>query len=358
MKYDTKIQGIKAEVKDNILVIDSKQPLKTLSSAIYNGGLREANAILNIQVPEGLGSDANDVHWSPDDFLNQQVEQLNLPKDKTIALMTAAKMQNLAVCSEMCGGTAVTVFATAGKTVAVTAGEPTASRGGDLKKLGTINVILLVDGNLSDACMVETVKTMTEAKTVALRELDLRSQFSGDLATGTLTDSVAVGCTKRGEVIQFAGTFTLLGELIGKCVRMAVKSAMYKQEKLAPDRPLSDRLKERGYSTEFILSLAEDPKPISGTAAFARMQARVEMFLSDPKVAELVMAGLRLDEDASKHLFPSEKTVKLAKADFNSIIEGLLLQNYGVKPNNCQVAAGSYTKRILSAILKGAQSSG
>ena len=57
--------------------------------------------------------------------------------------------------------------------------------------------------------MVEAVKTLTEAKTVALRELDIRSQFSGDIATGTLTDSVVVGCTKKGDPIQYAGTFTI-----------------------------------------------------------------------------------------------------------------------------------------------------
>ncbi len=356
MKIEVKIQGVEAEVNDNILVIHSTQPLKVLSSAIYNGGLKEANAILNIQVPEGLGSDKNDVHWSPDDFLNQQVEKLNFPKDKTIALMTAAKMHNVAVCSEMCGGTALTVFATAGKTVAVTAGEAAASKQG--KKIGTINIIVLVDGNLTEGCMVEAIKTLTEAKTVALRELDLRSQFSGDLATGTLTDSVAVGCTKKGEVIQFAGTFTLLGELIGKCVRQAVKAAMYKQEKLTADRSLKERLCERGISTEVILSLNRDLQFPRDSAEYKHLQKQVELLLSDRKVAELVVAGLRLDDDAAKGLIPSETTGKLTRVDFTGIIEDLLLQGYETvspKENKCGVEIGSHTKHILAAILRRAQ---
>jgi adenosylcobinamide hydrolase len=356
MKVDTKIQGIEAEVNNNILVIHSKQPLKTLSSAIYNGGLREANAILNIQVPVGLGSDKNDFHLNPDEFLNQQVEKLSLPKDKTIALMTAAKMQNLAVCNEMCGETALTVLATAGKTVAVTAGEPTASKGNQLKKLGTINIIVLIDGNLTDACMVETIKTMTEAKTVALRELDLRSQFSGDIATGTLTDSVAVGCTQRGEVIQYAGTFTLLGELIGKCVRKAVKEAMYKQEKLASGRPLRERLSERGLSTGVILGL--DSTLSRDSAAYRQLEKQVELLLSDQKIAQLIIAGLRLDEDAAKGLIPSQTTNGLTRADFNGIVEDLLLQNYEPQSPNENASAvdiGLHTKRILMAVLKSAR---
>jgi adenosylcobinamide hydrolase len=353
MKIDTKIQGVEAEVNDNILVIHSTQPLKVLSSAIYNGGLKEANAILNIQVPEGLGSDKNDVHWSPDEFLNQQVEKLNSLKDKTIALMTAAKMHNLAVCTEMCAGTALTVFATAGKTVAVTAGEAAASKGG--KKIGTINIIVLVDGNLTEGCMVEAVKTLTEAKTVALRELDLRSQFSSDLATGTLTDSVVIGCTKKGEVIQFAGTFTLLGELIGKCVRQAVKAAMYKQEKLTADRPLRERLSERGIFTKDILALNRDLEFPQDSAEYKRLQNQVDLLLSDRKVAELVVAGLRLDEDATKGLIPIQTTGKLNRIEFNGLVEDLLLQGYETAPpkrNDCELEIGPHTKCILMAILR------
>ena len=134
-------------------------------------------------------------------------------------MMTAAKMKNVVVFTEKYEGVTLTVFITAGATVAVTAGEPAASKSNQLQKIGTINIIAIVDGNLTEGCMVEIIKTATEAKTVALRELDIRSRFSGDLATGTLTDSVAVGCTKKGEPIQYAGTFTILGELIGKCVR-------------------------------------------------------------------------------------------------------------------------------------------
>ncbi len=54
----------------------------------------------------------------------------------------------------------ITVFVTAGATVAVTAGEPAASKSGQVQKIGTINIIVLVDGNLTDGSMVEVVKTV------------------------------------------------------------------------------------------------------------------------------------------------------------------------------------------------------
>lgn len=218
MKLNTGIENITAEVKNQTLVIWSKNPLKILSSALLNGGLVEANGIINVQVPEGSGKDMNDMHWNgPENFLINAANQLQLSKDKVVGLMTAAKMKNVVSFTESYDDVNLAVFVTAGATVAVTAGEPAASNN-QYHKVGTINIVVVVDGNLTDGSMVEVVKTATEAKTVAIRELDIRSRFSGDLATGTLTDSVAVACTKKGAPIQYAGTFTIIGELIGKYV--------------------------------------------------------------------------------------------------------------------------------------------
>jgi adenosylcobinamide hydrolase len=340
MAINSSIKGVSAEVKGNILVIKSNPSIKVLSSAIFNGGLKIAEAVLNIQVPEGSGSDKNDIHWNPDDFLKQQIQNLNLKNETTVALMTAAKMQNLAIYREKCGDTSLMVFATAGKTVAVTAGEATASKGG--KILGTINVIVLVDANMTDASMVETIKTVTEAKTVALRELDLRSQLSGDLATGTLTDSVVVGCTKRGEFIQFAGTFTLLGELIGRCVRKAVREAMFKQENLTANRTLMERLVERGITCEVLESLIEGSKP-------KQMREQIEKVLSNKNVASLVIAGLRLDEDLQKGLFPQSTPDQMGPVEFEKLISEILLSNETKRQNPL---LGFFSQRILSVVIK------
>lgn len=170
--------------------------------------------------------------------------------------MTAAKMQNVATSSQKHDKLALTVLTTAGSNVAVTAGDPAASKPNltRVKKCGTINIIVLVDANLTEGCMVDAVKTVTEAKTVALRELDIRSRFSGEIASGTITDSVAVACTEKGDRIRYAGTATILGELIGKSVRETVKNAIHMQDKLEPNRPLAKRLQERGISLETILN--------------------------------------------------------------------------------------------------------
>ena len=361
MKLNVEIKNISAEIKNQTLVIWSKTPLKILSSALLNGGLIEANAIINVQVPEGSGSDINDMHWSgPAFFLNKIVQGLQLPNGKVVGLMTAADMKNVQVRSEKCDGTALTVFVTAGATVAVTAGEPAASKSAQLEKMGTINVIVLVDGNLTDGCMVEIIKTATEAKTVAIRELDIRSRFSGDLATGTLTDSIAVGCTKKGEPILYAGTFTVIGELIGKCVREGVKTAIYLQENISANRPLIERLADRCLSFETIMSQVSERKMSSDSPEYQHLRKQLESILSDRKIELLVIAALRLDEDLVKGLIPERTVDTISQVSFEEIIQTVLkcssvdFSEFAfnkAKPDD-ESNLGPFTKCVLQAILK------
>jgi adenosylcobinamide hydrolase len=369
MKFNVEIEHIEAEVKNNILVIWSKTPLRILSSAVLNGGLKEANGIINVQVSDSCGNDKNDEHWNAEDFLNRKVQRLQLPNDKVVGLMTAAKMQNVVVSSKKYDETTLTVFVTAGTSVAVTAGDSTASQKDSfrLETCGTINIVLLVDGNLTESCMVDALKTVTEAKTVALRELDVRSRFSGDVASGTLTDSVAVACTKRGDPIKYAGTFTMLGELIGKCVKESVKTAIYKQEKLVPDRPLAKRLAERGISSERIISLLREPQVVPENPKYQQLTKQVEQILSDRKIGSLVMASLRFDDDLGKGLIPDsrcsmdmamfEEIIQTALRDYlfeNNVISQLHFRKG--KPSN-EGSLGPFTERVFIAILNKAYSS-
>ena len=361
MKLNVEIENINAEVKNQTLVIWSKTPIKILSSALLNGGLVEANGIINVQVPEGSGSDKSDMHWSgPEDFLVKAAHELQLPKEKVVGLMTAAKMKNVVAFTEKNDGVTLTVFVTAGATVAVTAGEPAASKGSQLPKIGTINIIVIVDGNLTEGCMVEIIKTATEAKTVALRELDIRSSFSGDLATGTLTESVAVGCTKKGNSIQYAGTFTIIGELIGKCVREGVKLAIFKQENISSKRPLVERLADRRLSLETIISQVSEGKITKENPKYEQLQKQLELILSDGKIAGLVIAALRLDEDLVKGLIPEKSANSVDQVAFEEIVQATLrcvsddfLESaFNNSKSHDEAQLGPFTKCVLKAIVK------
>ncbi len=309
MKLETKIESVEAEVQGNKLVVKSKTPMKILSSAVLNGGLQEANYIVSVQVPEDAGSDIDDeVHRKADDFLKEETSKMGLPQDQVVGIMTAANMKKIEVTTEKFEDITLTTLATGGVHFAATAGDEIASkqRAFPYKKVGTINIVVLVDGNLTESCMVNAVSTITEAKAVALRELDVRSRFSGELATGTVTDSNVIACTKRGNQIKYSGIGTPIGELIGKTVREAVKKALRNQENIVSNRPLTRRLEERGITVEKMTTLFSQIHPIlrGNPEKRKKFTKELERALSDQNIAALVIMGLRLDEDANSGLIP------------------------------------------------------
>jgi iron complex transport system ATP-binding protein len=309
MKLETGIKSVEAEIQDNKLILKSKSPLKVLSSAVFNGGSRDSSCIVNFQVAEDAGSDMDDsVHKEAGDFLKDEMVKMGFSENNVVAVMTAAKMKNVEVESIKFEDLTLTAFVTAGAYFAAAPGDEVASKqtAFPFKKWGTINTILLVDGTLTQSCMVNAVVTATEAKAAALRELDVRSRFSGELATGTVTDSVVVACTNKGRLLKYAGTGTILGELIGKSVKAALKKAIYKQEQLVPNRPLTKRLSERGVTVNGLTILFSQIRPLLREDAEKRKMfvEQLEQALVDQNIAALVIAGLRLDEDAKVNLIP------------------------------------------------------
>jgi len=121
-----------------------------------------------------------------------------------------------------------------------------------------------------------------------------------------VTDSVVIACTNRGRTLKYAGTGTVLGELIGKSVKAALKKAIYKQEKLVSSRPLTKRLSERGVTVNGLTILFSQIRPSLRENPEMRKQftQELEQVLSDQNIAALVIAGLRLDEDAKVDLIP------------------------------------------------------
>lgn len=88
---------------------------------------------------------------------------------------------------------------------------------------GTINTIIVIDGQLTDAAMVNAVITATEAKAAALQSLGV--DVDGQPATGTSTDAVLIATTCRGHLYSYAGTATALGYMIGRTVYEAIMAS-------------------------------------------------------------------------------------------------------------------------------------
>ncbi len=215
---EIEIEGISAEIRESAIIIHSDVQLKALSSAVLNGGFIQSQNILNYQVP------LNYSHEDPKMDLQHVSEALGLKKP-VIGLMTGVNIKNVSIKNEISNSISTCAIITAGLTNPAAAGDyiPT-------KDFGTINIIVLIDGNLTDSALVDAVKTITEAKTLVLHDLDVRSPYSDHFATGTTSDAVVVACTGQGRFLEYSGTATQLGYLIANCVKKALRNALQKQE--------------------------------------------------------------------------------------------------------------------------------
>ncbi|OQX65095.1 MAG: hypothetical protein B5M51_01755 [Anaerolinea sp. 4484_236] len=206
------ISGIEINIDPTALIVKSQHPMQAISSGLINGGIRETRSIINLHVDKGYDSS------------DPVADFMNLVKDRGypvpfIGMMTAAYVSEASEAHFEMNGLTVAAITTAGLSNSAAAGLSLPIK----LRPGTINTILLVDGRLSSAAMINAVMTATEAKTAALHEAGKKTQ-DGYPVTGTTTDSIVVACTGRGDLLPYAGTATPIGYLIGRAVRAALKA--------------------------------------------------------------------------------------------------------------------------------------
>lgn len=173
------------------------------------------------------------VHQNCDAYMNKIFSDLNLSPAETAMLLTGADMDNLVVKKEEYLEFKVFALVTAGtKSNAQRIGVDMAGsleREGRFETLGTINVIVLTNAFLSEGAMVRGMITLTEAKVIALEDLDIRSSYDPEIrATGTGTDN-AIIVSGQGARIDYLGGHSKKGELMARAVTSAVKEAIFKQ---------------------------------------------------------------------------------------------------------------------------------
>ncbi|MFQ6011968.1 MAG: adenosylcobinamide amidohydrolase, partial [Nitrososphaerales archaeon] len=136
------IEGVSAQIRNNTLIVTSRRRMNTLSSAVLNGGFVEAKSIVNHQVPR------NWENHKPDKYLQKLGTSLKLP-EPIVGMMTSVDIRHLSASVET---TPVRIVAlvSAGVRHSVAAGEEMTIKA---TGAGTINIILLIDGNLTPSAM-------------------------------------------------------------------------------------------------------------------------------------------------------------------------------------------------------------
>ena len=206
--------GITATHDDDALIVHSDMPLHILSSAVVGGGFIETQTIINWHVAKNY--DGSDPAADLDAFARERGIDGNF-----VGMLTAVWMRKARTLTLIDGDLRVTLVVTAGVRNATAAGISAPYSLG----AGTINLILLVDGNLF-RCDGQRHQNGDRSRNGGAYERGVYTP-EGVTATGTSTDVVLIACTGRGKPLEYAGPVTPVGyRWRGRCGNASRRRSM------------------------------------------------------------------------------------------------------------------------------------
>ncbi|GII60127.1 adenosylcobinamide amidohydrolase [Sphaerisporangium krabiense] len=179
---------------------------RMISSAVLGGGIVPAEWVLNAQVVAAYA------RMDPREHLRELA-----PPGTGVGMMTAASVDRYTRAED--GG--AEAVATVGLRVPTWAASPEGVPDTELRPQrlhpapGTVNIVVALPVAMSDAALVNTVMTVTEAKTQALIE-------AGYACTGTASDAVCVAVRAEGPREPFGGPRSVWGARLARAVHHAV----------------------------------------------------------------------------------------------------------------------------------------
>lgn len=326
------------KITDKALIVTLPPHCKTLTTSVYGGGLRnDVTHFFNFDLKNEEGQcELHEKTYEKE--LIAITKELKLPIATTVGMTTAVSMKDLVMKTKTARNLQVTAFITAGiENNGGCAGDPASYYEEDHQQFfqcGTINIMLFINADVPDGILFRGAITATEGKTAAIRELQLPSCYSMDLATGSGTDGFFIvshsdSALKRTDT----GKHALLGELIGSVVRDGVKEALLRHmdTKLTNMRIMENRLKRFGLcSGGFETYLANNDIKISGKKVWEAANTQID-------IAQKTTLLAALWDNVRWGHFPKENAVKEGKQilameqsrakDFDALFYDYLIKN-------------------------------
>lgn len=221
-KVDIGVAGVSLATNNDTFWIVSETPLQVLSSSVIGGDMKETRHIMSARIPD----DPDQREFAlkrPRAFMRARAQALD-NQEPVVGLITTLDHDRLQIATHSEGEITVTALATVGLNHASTPGRHNVIYTGE-EEPGTINLVVLADARLSPAAEVRAATLATEAKTLALFEAGIKTEY-GSIATGTSMDTIIVASTRRGPFFRYSGTSTVLGDLIGKAVHDVVTAGV------------------------------------------------------------------------------------------------------------------------------------
>ena len=217
------IPGIHVAIDAEGVAVTAAAPLVAVSSALVGGGHAVVDAIFNVHVPKGF--------QCADSAAVLEAFARRRGVGRYVGLLTAAVTERAEQATARHGSITALAIATVGLSNRITAaaspparasvGSADATVSSADATAGTINTIVIVDGDAEPAALVNAAMTVTEVKTLALIEAGVKGA-EGRFATGTSTDAVVVAVTGRGARERFGGPISDLGWVVAQAARAAL----------------------------------------------------------------------------------------------------------------------------------------
>ncbi|GAA5316328.1 MAG: hypothetical protein AseanaTS_15320 [Candidatus Pelagadaptatus aseana] len=228
--------GVSLEKSDRHIYCELEQPREVFSSAILNGGFSQARGFVNLKVANQSEPGAI-CHALPSETLAKYCQQQDWPVD-CVGMMTAASMNSLRFQVVEADTVQLLLLVTTGLGNARRAGDSVAadlaqqSASAEAVQVGTINTAVISNRRFSAAALAEMMTMATEAKCAALQDAGVVSPVSGQIATGTGTDSVAIfnGLPDAGADILYCGKHTLLGQVFAQSLMALITDSISWQD--------------------------------------------------------------------------------------------------------------------------------
>jgi adenosylcobinamide amidohydrolase len=206
--------------------------------APLNGGFRTGiKTIANWTAPERKNATAQDVLSD----LSRRLRSHGCDPQATVGMITLVPQAfaGRATAADDLTDLAVSVFATVGLGNALAPGDEAEfnedveaffSKSPPALRVGTINMIAVVNRALTEPAYFELLSVLTQSKAAFMRDLAIPSSRSSRVALGTGTDCVTVcGYTHAPRTLMYAGLHTKLGEVASRAARRALIQSLRKR---------------------------------------------------------------------------------------------------------------------------------
>jgi adenosylcobinamide amidohydrolase len=321
-------------IKKNLIFLKFTGNRGVISTSLLNGGTRgDLKFVFNF---DGKGEFTD--HYIIEEktylgHLRNVAIKFGLNPSLTTGLSTSADIKNFGLSIKHKNETCVMAIITAGVGGnAGRAGDPCSFDEmyleGPLRDHGTINIILEINVNLSKGALTNALITVTEAKSALLQELQIGSLYSNQIATGTGTDGCIIICNRDSNyLLTNTGKHSLLGELISDAVKDALRKALFKQDKITPQR----RFDFFKLATRYGISEKEVINELMKSSFYknysnTKIQKRIEVTKKDGKIIIPMILIIHLLDQINWRILKVRNTLPIILRLIDYMLNGLNLK--------------------------------